>query len=226
MSVSSGASAKVQLIGDLTFGESFGSLDSGGHHPWASLIFDTTRFVIITNSLKRINRLLLQLVFLIAPKGLARRLQENQKLTDAKIAKRKALGAVRPDYMTAMMGDDEKVMRLSEEEITSNCTALILGGAETISSALSATTYFLASNPRAMSRVVEEVATFSSADEITMTATNQLKYLNAVITESLRMFPPFAGASPRVVPKGGATIAGEYIPENVSFQDPLIICNC
>jgi cytochrome P450 len=220
--------AHVQLVGDLTFGESFGSLDSGGHHPWASLIFDTTRFVIVTNSLKRINRLLLPLVFLIAPKGLRKRLEENQKLTNAKIAKRKSLGAVRPDYMTAMIGGDEKEMALSEEEITSNCTALILGGAETISSALSATTYYLASNPRAMSRVVDEVAAFSSVDDITVTATNQLKYLNAVITESLRMFPPFAGASPRVVPKGGATIAGEFVPENVGLGFPtsfLLLCS-
>ncbi|CAO2653514.1 Nn.00g029250.m01.CDS01 [Neocucurbitaria sp. VM-36] len=204
------------IIGDLTFGESFGSLDSGGHHPWASLIFDTTRVVILSNCLKRINRIFLPLLFFITPKGLARRFRENQELTDAKIAKRKALGANRPDYMTAMLGDDAKGMYLSEKEITSNCTALILGGAETISSALSATTYYLATNPRAMAKIVDELAVFSNVDEISLTGTGQLKYLNAVITESLRMFPPFAGASPRVVPKGGALIAGCVIPENTT----------
>ncbi|KAF2273806.1 cytochrome P450 [Westerdykella ornata] len=205
------------IIGDLTFGESFGSLDSGGHHPWASLIFDTTRFVILANCLKRINRLFLPILFFITPKGLAKRLRENQQLTDAKIAKRRALGATRPDYMTAMLGDDEKGEFLSDAEITSNCTALILGGAETISSALSATTYYLATNPHTLAKAVEEVrSAFTTEEEITLTRTGQLKYLNAVITESLRMFPPFAGVSPRQVPAGGATIAGEFIPENTT----------
>nr|ACD39760.1 cytochrome P450 [Hypomyces subiculosus] len=205
------------IIGDLTFGESFGSLDSGGHHPWASLIFETTRFVILANCLKRINRAFLPVLLFITPKGFGRRLKENQQLTDAKIAKRRALGASRPDYMTAMLGNDEKGAKLSDTEITSNCTALILGGAETISSALSGTTYYLTKNPEAMAKVIEEVrSAFSSEDEITLTGTGHLKYLNAVITESLRMFPPFAGASPRQVPRGGATIAGEFIPAGTS----------
>lgn len=152
----------------------------------------------------------------IAPKGLGRRLRENQELTDAKIAKRRALGATRPDYMSAMVGDDGKGLRLSETEITSNCTALILGGAETISSALSGTTYYLAMNPSALAKAVEEVrSAFPREEDITLTGTGHLKYLNAVITEALRMFPPFAGVSPRQVPAGGATIAGTFIPENV-----------
>ncbi|KAL8816734.1 MAG: hypothetical protein Q9223_004302 [Gallowayella weberi] len=206
------------IIGDLTFGEPFGSLDSGGHHPWASLIFETTRFVILANCLKRIHRMFLPVLLLITPKGFAKRLRENQMLTDAKIAKRRALGAnARPDYMSAMVGDDEKGGNLSEAEITSNCTALILGGAETISSALSGTTYFLATNPAAMSSAVTEVrSAFSNEEDITLTGTGHLKYLNAVITEALRMFPPFAGVSPRQVPAGGAVIAGEFIPENTS----------
>lgn len=151
-----------------------------------------------------------------APKGLGRRLQENQQLTDTKIAKRRALGATRPDFMSAMLGDDEKGGVLSDAEITSNCTALILGGAETISSALSSTTYYLTANPDTLTKAVAEVrSSFRREEDITLTGTGNLPYLNAVITESMRMFPPFAGVSPRQVPVGGATIAGEFIPENV-----------
>ena len=208
------------IIGDLTFGESFGSLDSGGHHPWASLIFETTRFVILANCLKRINRIFLPVLLLITPKGFGERLRENQQLTEAKVAKRRALGAnARPDYMSAMVGDDGKGGILPDAEISSNCTALILGGAETISSALSGTTYFLATNPGAMANAVAEVrSAFLREEDITSTGTGHLKYLNAVITEALRMFPPFAGVSPRQVPAGGAVVAGEVIPENVSLS--------
>lgn len=115
-----------------------------------------------------------------------------------------------------MLGDDDKNVGLSDTEITSNCTALILGGSETISSALSSATYYLATNPRTMEIATAEIrSAFSQEDEITLTATGQLRYLNAVITEAMRMFPPFAGASPRQVPPGGAEIAGKFISGNV-----------
>jgi hypothetical protein len=125
--------------------------------------------------------------------------------------------------MTAMLGGGQKGEALSDVEITSNCTALILGGAETISSALSGTTYYLTTNSSSLAKAVEEVrSAFSREEDITLTGTGQLKYLNAVITEALRMFPPFAGVSPRQVPVGGATIAGEFIPENVCCLGPLL----
>ncbi|EFY86111.1 cytochrome P450 [Metarhizium acridum CQMa 102] len=194
-----------------------GSLESGDHRSWASLVFEVTRFVILVGCLKRISRAFLPFLPLITPRGFARRLRENQQLTDAKIAKRRALGASRPDYMSAMLGGDERGRVLSDTEITSNCTALILGGAETVSSALGGTTYHLLKNPHAMAKAVREVrSAFSSEEDVTLTGTGRLKYLNAVITESLRVFPPFAGVSPRKVPAGGATIAGEFIPEHTT----------
>ncbi|CAG8971040.1 hypothetical protein HYALB_00005278, partial [Hymenoscyphus albidus] len=152
---------------------------------------------------------------IIVPKGLSKRVKDNEQLNDAKIQRRRAVGTERPDFMTAMIGNGENGESLSEAEITSNCPALMLGGAETISSSLSGTTYYLATNPLALVKAVNEVrSAFPREEQITLPATGQLKYLNAVLTESLRMFPPFSGASPRVVPSGGATIAGQFIPEN------------
>lgn len=42
-----------------------------------------------------------------------------------------------------------------------------------------------------------------------------LPYLNAVIEETLRVYPPVVTHVPRVVPKGGATVDGHFLPENV-----------
>lgn len=36
----------------------------------------------------------------------------------------------------------------------------------------------------------------------------------ACLREALRRYPPVAGPLPRVVPKGGANIAGRFVPEN------------
>lgn len=38
----------------------------------------------------------------------------------------------------------------------------------------------------------------------------------ACIKEGLRYYPPVAGQMPRLVPKGGAYIAGQFVPEGTS----------
>ncbi|KAF2096875.1 cytochrome P450 [Rhizodiscina lignyota] len=202
------------IIGDLTFGESFGSLDSGGHSSWASLLFETSRTVVLGNSLKRISKALLPALLLITPKNTSRRMQENRELTDAKIAKRRALGTSRPDFMSGMLGDDGKGGLLSEDELKSNCDALMIAGAETTSTVLGGITYYMATTPSVLENAATEVrSTFVRDEDINMIGTAHLKYLQAVITETLRMLPPIAGISPRQVPAGGAVIAGEFIPE-------------
>ncbi|KAB8238163.1 cytochrome P450 [Aspergillus alliaceus] len=40
-----------------------------------------------------------------------------------------------------------------------------------------------------------------------------LAYLNAVLEESLRMYPPVAAGDPRLVPQGGSTVGGHVLPE-------------
>ena len=67
---------------------------------------------------------------------------------------------------------------------------------------------------------------FGSVDEITHARVSALPYMNAAIQESisikdigliqtLRMRPPVPCGLQRIGPKGGASINGQYIPENV-----------
>ena len=42
---------------------------------------------------------------------------------------------------------------------------------------------------------------------------DELEYLDVVVKEGLRCFPPIPMSQPRYVPKGGRTISGYYIPE-------------
>lgn len=82
---------------------------------------------------------------------------------------------------------------------------------------LSGATYLLASHRDALSKLTEEVrAAFSTEDEIDLVSTQNLKYMQAVLEESLRFFPPAATGQPRRVGLGGDDIGGEFIPEGVS----------
>lgn len=86
---------------------------------------------------------------------------------------------------------------------------------------LSGVTYLLLSNPEALSKVVDEVrSAFKSEEEITLTSVNCLTYMLACLNEALRSYPPVPFGMPRIVPKGGAAIVGEFIPENVSLELP------
>lgn len=46
-----------------------------------------------------------------------------------------------------------------------------------------------------------------------MATLTTLPYLNAVLEESLRVYPPSAHNHARIVPRGGATICGVVVPE-------------
>ncbi len=72
-----------------------------------------------------------------------------------------------------------------------------------------------------MKRLTEEIrGAFASEQEIIFSKTAQLAYLAAVIEESLRIYPPFVTSLARSVPRGGDTVAGLWIPENVNNADP------
>lgn len=59
---------------------------------------------------------------------------------------------------------------------------------------------------------------FRSYDEIDATSTAPLKYLHAVTLEGLRIFPPLPLALPRIVPQGGDTVDGHFVPGGVGVS--------
>lgn len=70
-----------------------------------------------------------------------------------------------------------------------------------------------------MKKLTDEVrTTFQSEEEIDLTSVNKLSYMLACLDETLRVYPPVPTGLPRIVPKGGATIAGKFVPEDVSLD--------
>jgi ribosomal protein S8 len=58
---------------------------------------------------------------------------------------------------------------------------------------------------------------FASDLDISNARCASIPYVDAVIDESLRLYSPMAAHLPRVVPLGGAIVAGSFLPENVSI---------
>lgn len=71
-------------------------------------------------------------------------------------------------------------------------------------------------NPHTLTKLVNEIrSSFENETDMTFRTIGTLKYLSAVIEEGLRMYPPLVTSLCRIVPKGGALVDGQYVPEGV-----------
>ena len=76
--------------------------------------------------------------------------------------------------------------------------------------------FYLCQNLSILKRATEEVrAAFDKAEDIKIGSISNLTYLNAVIEETLRMYPPFVTSLARVPPDSGAYVDGNWVPKNV-----------
>ncbi|ROV94286.1 hypothetical protein VMCG_08645 [Cytospora schulzeri] len=203
------------IIGDLAFGDPFGCLSESNYHPWVSMIFQSikqgVRLIALRRSFPSVDRFVqTHLLGILAAKR-----QQHQQLVRSKVTKRMSLEEYRPDFMHAMLGKyAEGKEKLSMGQILANASLLIIAGSETTATALSGATYLLCANPDTLAKLTEEVrSVFSSEDEITLLSMQKLKYMLAVLDESLRMFPPVPVSLPRAVHQGGDVFCDTFLPE-------------
>lgn len=108
-----------------------------------------------------------------------------------------------------------------------DASVLVVAGAETTATTLSAAMYLLLSNPNKMSKLLAEVrGTFKNDNEITVETVNQLEFMLACLDEAMRLFPPVPIGLPRIVPSQGRSISGNFIPGNVGKVSYLFLLLC
>ncbi|KAJ4145123.1 hypothetical protein LMH87_003982 [Akanthomyces muscarius] len=211
------------MIGDLAFGESFGCLESSTYHPWVALAFESLKslaFLIEIGRYPNMDVLLKRLL----PGGLLSKFAKNKELSTAKVQKRLDSGSNRPDFIGKITeGSRSKRTEMTFEELASNASVLIVAGSETSATLLSAAIFFLTRSPKALALLTDEVRhAFSRKDDIGLINTQGLSYMQAVLEEALRMYPPVAGGgSARLVAKGGVQIADYFIPENALVENDM-----
>lgn len=120
---------------------------------------------------------------------------------------------------------EEKPGSLDENSITSLALANVFAGSDTTSISLRAIIYFLLKNPpcleRLRSEMDERIADGRLTFPIPFSQVSDWPYLQACISESLRLHPAVGMCLPRVVPPGGTTIDGKFLPSGVSFTLPI-----
>ncbi|OAA35820.1 cytochrome P450 monooxygenase [Beauveria brongniartii RCEF 3172] len=124
----------------------------------------------------------------------------------------------RPDFLTKII-EARKHDNISDVQIAAHSSDFVIAGSETTATTLATMTYYLLRNPKIMDRLTDEIrSAFSTYEDITAATAGRLPYLNAVCQEAMRIFPPLPFALPRLVPRGGATVDGHYIPGGVTVS--------
>ncbi|GMG29364.1 unnamed protein product [Aspergillus oryzae] len=97
---------------------------------------------------------------------------------------------------------------LSDESIIDNILTFLVAGHETTSGLLSFAVYYLLTTPDAMAKAAHEVDDVVGDQELTIEHLSMLKYLNAILRETLRLMPTAPGFS--VTPYKPEIIGGKY----------------
>lgn len=117
----------------------------------------------------------------------------------------------RKDFLTRILAAKE-AQGISVDELQSHSNVFILAGSETTATFLSGFTYYLCKNPSAYAKLTNELReAFQNYEDIDGISTEKLKYLNAVIDETLRIYPPVPVGMPRISP--GETVDGNFVPK-------------
>lgn len=106
---------------------------------------------------------------------------------------------------------------LTRKELMAEVFLEMIAGSDSTATAIRMTMLCLLTTPAALLNLQHEIDDAVMSDRISSPITDaeayQLPYLQAVIKEGLRLFPPSTGHNYKQVPKGGSLILGYYLPE-------------
>lgn len=202
------------IIGHLAFDEPFDCLKNTEYHPWMAMIFNAILYVHWIRTLQRFFDIR-SLILRIMPKKMVERRRWHIGLVEQKVRRRMTRDPDYIDFMSHLIKAEE-AGKLTVPDLVANANLMVIAGSETTATILSGATYFMLTHPHVMEKLKREIRTsFNSADEINIARVSKLEYINGVMDEAFRLYPPAAGNHPRMTPSEGANILGEWLPGNV-----------
>jgi cytochrome P450 len=217
------------LTGDFAFGEAFHCLDRGGeYHFFVKTIFDGVSTALQMQQLECYG--LLTLLKPLIPKSFMKPKEDMERYAQELVDRRLERGHVpgKPDVFNYLLLNKKEEDQLSRSELYENGITLVVAGSETTATLLTGATYFLCKNPEKLQKVQQEVrAKFKEDGEFTQKSFNELSYMIAVLSESMRIYPPTGFGFPRLIAsKSGQSVAGHWVPEKVPFIVPTGFHTC
>lgn len=204
-------------MGEFAFGESFGCLEKSESHFFVRILFDGVDFSSAMGQLERYK--VWTILRSLLPKSAFKIVDELDNMVATLTKKRQAQGHIPEskdmfNYLLQNKGEDE----LTQKEFEGNALTLLFAGADTTATVMIFGSYLLCKHPAVMKRAQEDIRSrFRSSGEINSTNVNDLKYMIAMLSEIMRLYPPGpTGLSRVIASEAGQLIAGHHVPHNVS----------
>lgn len=217
----------TDIIGELTFGESFRTLEAGTKSQYINDLKNTgeagswlyvfgpflslTRRIGIPTPIPFLNSAFhaSQRLNRYSEQSLARyhRLIEDDPVN------------IKPTLFTKLFKAEEEET-LTFPEMINNARAYLVAGSDTTAHTLTYLIWSVCKSPQIRDRLVAELTSRLPSDLDTFSDSDlrELPYLDRVIEETLRLYSAASSALPRIVPPRGAELAGYWFPAGVTVS--------
>lgn len=140
------------------------------------------------------------------------------------VRKRLATPTDRVDLLSKLQNArDSDGKPMDPEELTAEALTFLIAGSDTTSNSTCAIIYHLAHNPHVQDKLQKVLDDCLGSDDEAVPNMEQVKsidYLDACINEALRIHSTSALGLPRLVPKGGMVVLGQFFPEGTVLSVP------
>ncbi|KJZ69528.1 hypothetical protein HIM_11070 [Hirsutella minnesotensis 3608] len=207
----------TDVIGDLTFGESFRMVELGEKNDYIRVLEATQSQWVIRSRFPLLTSIahVVPLPFFSQAVGLTRKLE---CYASESLGRYKRLVDSDPDHVRQTLftnlfkaKEDE---HLTFEEIRDEAEVYIIAGSNSTAVTLSYLVWSVCRHPRVQAALVRELRTLP--DDFNELQLKELPYLNQVITETLRLNAPALDGLPRSVPPGGTELCNYHLNEGTT----------
>ncbi|KAF5256585.1 hypothetical protein FOXYS1_12930 [Fusarium oxysporum] len=211
----------TDIAGDVILGEKFGGLENGQCRPIIAAIPCLARAFTSAVELTQYPGIRYMMNtfwtwFNRAPKSPKTPMTE-PKLTESHIKENKPISRILEGP------EDQRLSPVEKEAIT---MALIIAGSETMATLLAGSIYLLLKHHVYLKKLTSTLRTqFHTSSDMTLSALKEQQYLNAILKESLRLYPPAPGNLFRRTENEGHVVMGEVIPSNTTLTMNLWAAN-
>ncbi|KAI0595750.1 cytochrome P450 [Biscogniauxia sp. FL1348] len=219
----------TDVIGELSFGESFRMLEHGEINQYArdmQAVASVAAVRVTFPTLTRLSmRLPIPLPLFEKPKKTAQRLRGYavQSLARHRALVEASDAAAPPTLLSKLYhaadadaekgdGGSSKDTILTPDEVRDNAQAYIVAGSDTTSNTLTYLVWSVCRDERVRARLLDALSALPADGSFGDEDLRGIAYLEHVIDETLRMFPAAPAPLPRVVPQEGAELAGYRVP--------------
>ncbi|EWG42531.1 hypothetical protein FVEG_04308 [Fusarium verticillioides 7600] len=212
------------VMGDLAFGKSFNMLNDGVKHYymeltqmstlWGSPIGRASWLYLLVKDIPILNRQIVQF------------LKWLRKHVDQRTKNEPHL----PDLFSWLLGAyKEQSVHTKQDDLNllGDAHLIVVAGSDTTSTTMTCALFELARHPQVYQKLQNEVDEFMKQGDSphSHSALAKLKYLQAIIDETMRLYPAIPSGLQRITPPQGLQIDGTFIPGNTIIQTPTYTLN-